>query len=203
MTERPPGYYCGGKKRDGSGHTCHLRAGWGTLHVGRGKCKLHGGVSRADDGRLKRGGRYSQVLPAQLRERYEIFLEEAERVKDVAPEIALKRALLSSYLEPALERITNAMKGEGDFPLGDVAAILGWASEIEKGCHRLARIEAAGALTHAEIALVEMVVVDILQKYIESDEKRLQAVNELAWRLGHAAQESQERTLLLAEVENE
>lgn len=36
--------YCGAKKRDGSGDTCRLPAGWGT---GRnyGPCKLHGGAA--------------------------------------------------------------------------------------------------------------------------------------------------------------
>lgn len=33
---------CGGKKRQGAG-TCTQTAGWGTDHVGVGRCKLHGG----------------------------------------------------------------------------------------------------------------------------------------------------------------
>jgi hypothetical protein len=35
--------HCGGRKRDGSGGTCTRPAGWGTAHVGAGRCKLHGG----------------------------------------------------------------------------------------------------------------------------------------------------------------
>lgn len=194
MIERPADYYCRATTK-GTRSPCHLRAGWGTLHVGRGKCRLHGGISRADDGRLKRGGRYSEVLPGQLRERYQTFLEEAEGVKDVASEIALKRTLLATYLGPALKRITEEALA-GDLPLGDVAALLGWASEVEKGAHRLARIENLGALTQAEVQILEMVVVDILQRYIEDDELRLRAVDELTWRLGHAAQQRRERALL-------
>lgn len=34
--------YCGAKKRQGEG-TCTRPAGWGTDHVGIGRCKLHGG----------------------------------------------------------------------------------------------------------------------------------------------------------------
>ena|GEM_PF-2398344 len=33
---------CGGKLRQGEG-TCGQQAGWGTTHVGAGRCKLHGG----------------------------------------------------------------------------------------------------------------------------------------------------------------
>jgi hypothetical protein len=35
---------CGGKRRgEGAGKTCTRPAGWGTDHVGTGRCKLHGG----------------------------------------------------------------------------------------------------------------------------------------------------------------
>lgn len=42
MTEQPgPKPRCGAKKR--AGGPCGRPAGWGTDHVGRGRCKLHGG----------------------------------------------------------------------------------------------------------------------------------------------------------------
>jgi hypothetical protein len=37
---------CGALRRDGSGHTCRQPAGWGTDHLGAGRCKLHGGNTR-------------------------------------------------------------------------------------------------------------------------------------------------------------
>uniref|UniRef100_A0A6M3LG37 Uncharacterized protein n=1 Tax=viral metagenome TaxID=1070528 RepID=A0A6M3LG37_9ZZZZ len=40
---RPVGQVCAGKKRDGSGGLCKKPAGWGTDHVGFGRCKLHAG----------------------------------------------------------------------------------------------------------------------------------------------------------------
>lgn len=36
--------YCGGKRRHGRG-PCTQPAGWGTPHVGTGRCKLHGGCA--------------------------------------------------------------------------------------------------------------------------------------------------------------
>ena len=36
---------CAARKRDGSGGVCALKAGWGTDHVGFGRCKLHGGAN--------------------------------------------------------------------------------------------------------------------------------------------------------------
>lgn len=38
---------CGARKRDGSDDPCGLPAGWGTDHVGDGRCKLHGGNAGA------------------------------------------------------------------------------------------------------------------------------------------------------------
>jgi len=48
---------CGADKRDGSGEQCSLPAGWGTDHVGEGRCKLHGGVRSTgrDNGAFKHG----------------------------------------------------------------------------------------------------------------------------------------------------
>lgn len=39
--------YCGGKKRGEDGGTCTRPAGWGTEHVGAGRCKLHGGKTQS------------------------------------------------------------------------------------------------------------------------------------------------------------
>jgi len=41
---------CGRTKRDGSGESCGLPAGWGTDHPGEGPCKLHGGNAGAPEG---------------------------------------------------------------------------------------------------------------------------------------------------------
>lgn len=48
MTDRPADRekHCGGKKRQSEG-TCTRPAGWGTDHVGYGRCKLHGGSTRS------------------------------------------------------------------------------------------------------------------------------------------------------------
>lgn len=197
MTKRPKGWYCGAKRTKRKGR-CRLRAGAGTLHKGRGKCSWHGGISRADDGRLKRGGRYSQVLPDLLRDRYEEFLTSEEAIEDVSSEIALKRTVLITFLSPALKRLTEeALAGEID--LGDVAALLGWAGEIEKGAMRFARIANMGALTQAEVSLIELAVIDILMRFVPDEDKRLQAVEELSWRLGRVRSETEQRALLEGE----
>src|SRR4051794_5751686 len=50
--------YCGARKRQPQypGETCRRPAGWGTKHVGFGRCKLHGGATPY------RSGHYSTVM---------------------------------------------------------------------------------------------------------------------------------------------
>ena len=38
--------FCGARKRQGEGY-CRRPAGWGTDHVGMGRCKLHGGATKS------------------------------------------------------------------------------------------------------------------------------------------------------------
>jgi len=44
LESKEPGETCNARKTDGSGH-CGQPAGWGTDHVGHGRCKYHGGDS--------------------------------------------------------------------------------------------------------------------------------------------------------------
>lgn len=46
MTTNADGPFCGGARRQGEeGATCRRPAGWGTDHLGHGRCKLHGGAT--------------------------------------------------------------------------------------------------------------------------------------------------------------
>lgn len=82
--------HCGARTR--SGLDCRRPAGWGTAHVGRGRCKLHGGVS----GTVRHGiysryaaGRTGEILAA---------LGDVD-AGDAAPEIRLGMAALAAQVE--------------------------------------------------------------------------------------------------------
>jgi hypothetical protein len=77
--------YCGGRgKRNIS---CRRPAGWGTDHVGQGRCKLHGGCVPV------KHGRYSKIIRPTIQRR----LAELEALEqdplDLLPELNLLRAL--------------------------------------------------------------------------------------------------------------
>jgi hypothetical protein len=81
---------CGAKNRQGQ--PCARPAGWGTDHVGSGRCKMHGGKTPI------KHGRYSKTV----RERLGPILEQLEADPDplnLLPELHLLRAMANHWLE--------------------------------------------------------------------------------------------------------
>jgi|APHM01.1.fsa_nt_gi hypothetical protein len=68
---------CGAQNRDGD--PCQQKAGWGTDHVGEGRCKFHGGASdgapEGNDNALTHGG-HSTDLPDDLEDHEREFVEQ-------------------------------------------------------------------------------------------------------------------------------
>lgn len=85
---------CGARVKSRPGGTCEQPAGWGTNHVGTGRCKLHGGATPIKTGRCSEI--YKQ-LP-RIGERIAEFLE-ADDPLDLRRELATLRALLTDYIE--------------------------------------------------------------------------------------------------------
>ena len=81
---------CGAKKR--SGGKCQQPAGWGTDHVGQGKCKLHGGATPI------KSGRYSVIEREDLAELTDHFAND-ENPLDIGPELEMVRALLTKFID--------------------------------------------------------------------------------------------------------
>lgn len=56
---------CGAKTRAGT--PCQQKAGWGTDHVGEGRCKLHGGMSKGvkKNNNAEKHGLFSKYLPQE------------------------------------------------------------------------------------------------------------------------------------------
>lgn len=90
-SNKPANKICGAKtKKDGS--PCKKPAGWGTDHVGIGKCKLHGGASPV------KHGLYSKYTGHRLAEMVD-KLSNDEELLDLRKTIALQQSLILSILE--------------------------------------------------------------------------------------------------------
>jgi len=82
---------CGAKTKK-SGEPCQKPAGWGTDHVGVGKCKLHGGATPV------KHGMYSKYTNHRLAEMVD-KLSDDEELLDLRKTIALQQSLILSILE--------------------------------------------------------------------------------------------------------
>jgi hypothetical protein len=88
---------CGRPRKKQPG-LCTRPAGWGTVHSGRGACKLHGGIKSAErDRRLKTGG-WSMVADVRVQE-IQAELEELGNPLDVTRDLTLARAIMISWAE--------------------------------------------------------------------------------------------------------
>lgn len=126
---------CGAKKRQGPG-ACGRPAGWGTNHVGTGRCKLHGGNNTGPKDRkakseamkgnlngLKHGGRaiaWLKVLEVDEQEAYN------EETTEVIPQIEAEIRLLSIREKRMLERIKQIADQGG---LIMVEKTISWGNE--------------------------------------------------------------------------
>jgi hypothetical protein len=87
--------YCGAKKKL-STKTCMHPAGWGTDHIGTGKCKLHGGslvTAQKGNQHARKHGIYSTIFKTDELD------EAAEMVGSVDTELAIARLQLRNLLE--------------------------------------------------------------------------------------------------------
>ena len=93
---------CGAPKRQGEGN-CTQPAGWGTDHVGVGRCKLHGGCVPI------KHGRYSTIKGALAEKmaKHAIDPDPASLI----PELCVLRALLEGFLDKCGDKPAEAIIG--------------------------------------------------------------------------------------------
>ena len=156
---------CGAKTRRGT--PCKRPAGWGTDHIGKGKCKLHGGAS---SGRPIINGRYSVKHREKLASKMHEFLADPEP-GNLMSELALTRALLQDYLD-------RHEVGE-KLPVKAINNIFSMVEQITKIVERITRILNQTALTQAELRYLQAILSDLVIRFIDDPEKRTQFMVEL------------------------
>ncbi len=107
---------CGAKTK-GTGDPCKNPAGWGTDHVGEGRCKLHGGCNtgpkdNTGNKNARKHGAYEQIARDQLDEdELEIF-DNVDTDKDLDEELRILRFKLIRLLDPPQREIYDEEKGK-------------------------------------------------------------------------------------------
>lgn len=149
---------CGAKTRDGD--PCKNAA------MPNGRCRMHGGTN---PGRPIITGRYSLKHRQALQEKVSEFLND-ERPGDLMSELALMRGLLQDYLERFQESIP--LKYENTQHVFDMI------ESISRTVERISRMLNQTALTVADLQFIERRLPDLLIKYIDDPNKRLEFLAE-------------------------
>lgn len=112
---------CGAKTR--SGKPCKKEAGWGTDHLGQGRCKLHGGATPI------KHGRYSSITRPRIKELLEQFEDDPSPL-DLLPEVKLLRALVTDYIERWDHYTDLTFRWDGLYTSAYREAVNDWREEM-------------------------------------------------------------------------
>ena len=157
---------CGARKKQGPGR-CTQKAGWGTVHVGQGKCKLHGGATPI------KHGRYSKIKSDKLRTLIEHHAAD-ETPLDILPELAACRGLFQDFIE-RYDEWRDALIAWHDSYLEDdgkvsrprqildVSDAYRLLSEVTKIVERIEKIEAQNAVSRRDL----MRIMEEMGRYVE------------------------------------
>lgn len=152
---------CGAKKRDGSGATCRNRAGWGTDHVGEGRCKLHSGaVPRGKKSPDYKHGLYSKHLTPEQTIAFDEFQKRLDWFKPSNEEAFI--------LFRALELLTQP----GTVPPLVAVTVLDKLSAVKQRYkHILEGLDVNIRLSDSETQQIIDATVTVLSKYVPDAHK--------------------------------
>lgn len=162
---------CGSKLKKRPGEFCGQPAGWGTDHVGEGRCKLHGGKTPrgADSPHFVHGARsiYLKNVKHDIAQKVDAFLD-ADPF-DLSEELALMRGLLEDFVS----RVDWPVKDE---QRGQIAMLV---DRIRKTVESINRIKNDSALTAAEITYLATRVADVVARYIDDPSEQKAFIQDL------------------------
>ena len=147
---------------------CQKLAGWGTPHVGRGRCKLHGGYAGLyqQSGQLK----YSNFVPSDLIEKYEEFSVDPD-IKSLNDEIGLLRAKITAV---ELDNQTGVYNRDIVLFSETIRRLVETKHRIEEGIKSKIDLNMIMKIVDSIINIIETRVSDIeLKKLIAGDMRRL------------------------------
>lgn len=161
---------CGSATR--AGGKCKQKAGWGTDHVGDGRCKLHGGLTPV------KHGRYSRIKRDSIRDLIAAYAEDPDPL-DLMPELAALRALFQDWIE-RYDEFTDALiawhesfrtnddvrKPMRVLDISDGYRLL---SEVSRVVQRIESVKAQNAISRADLSRILMEMTRVVEMEISDD----------------------------------
>jgi len=161
---------CGAKSKS-TGAACKLPAGYGTSHLGTGRCKFHGGKtpSGPDSVHFKHG-RYAEAFKNQFAQHYAAALTD-EQPLDLLPELAMQRAMLTRYVE--------IVGGRKRVSMAQLTTIVAMSETIVKTAVRIIEARNKTALTGAEVTFILSGMRQVLEKYVPDPDQQRAFIDDL------------------------
>jgi hypothetical protein len=144
---------CGAATNDET--PCQRPAGWGTDHVGDGRCKTHGG----NGGRPPKHGRYAATRSESLQEKIQEYREDPDPA-EMWDELAVLRGVLQEWLSD-MDGVTE----------DDVGVLLDLQNAIRRTLDSINKIQTRSALTAAEVEYLQARVADLFKTYVPQSER--------------------------------
>jgi hypothetical protein len=168
---KPRGYdTCNATNRAGT--PCARPAGWGTAHLGVGRCKLHGGNA------IAKHGRYSKMKRHELRGLIERHEADPDPL-NILPELAAARALFEDYIERYDQWAAALVAWHESYAVGggapkprqvlDIADAYRIVAEITKIVERIERIRSADAISRPDLYRVMGEMGRIVEAHVPDD----------------------------------
>jgi len=146
---------------------CGKPAGWGTNHLGTGKCRIHGGSEKM--GRPPVHGRYAVKHREKLHSKMQEFLNDPAPA-NLMPELAIQRALLQDFLERLTDQPLDAKSSGHIFEMTE---------SISRLVERITKMLNQTALTQMDVRYLQAILTDMIVRYIDDPAKRAEFVAEL------------------------
>lgn len=144
---------CNAKTR--RGEPCQNEAGFGTDHLGQGRCKIHGGITRT-----LTHGRYSLIKREAIRDLIAAHEADPDPL-DCLPELAASRALFQDFIERYAEYSEALIAWHASFRTGegpakppqilDISDAYRLLDSISKQVERIEKTRAANAVSQADL----------------------------------------------------
>lgn len=151
---------------------CSRPAGWGTVHLGYGACKVHAGNAR----KPIINGNASIVTNSMLKNKIEEYLTvDKKELVDISFEMATLKAILNQMVD----NFEDADPDDMTAFRADASRVQSLISTISTTAEKINRIESRSALTVGQIMYLKARIEYILTKYIKDPRDRTNAFKEL------------------------
>lgn len=164
------------------GERCSLPAGKGTSHEGTGRCRHHGGLTSKQPQSVLTTGKHSTVVRNSLVDKVEDYEHHTADILDLSHQLAIQRVALDTMLALVDKEMEEDSDPRTLYRM--LQSLVTTSDQVGRLAERVASIDQKYALTAGQVKYLQLVVIDVITKYISDPIAKEKAAKELASRMG-------------------